>query len=88
MSGSLASSLNAERALEILLVLGEVGPEGIGLAEIAQRTGSAKSAAIAALRHCCRRALPSRPRATGITGWGRPFPCWPSGRSGWSRRSS
>lgn len=45
MSGSLASSLNAERALEILLVLGEVGPEGIGLAEIAQRTGSAKSAA-------------------------------------------
>lgn len=45
MAGTVASSLNAGRALEILLVLGEVGPEGLSLAEIARRTGSAKSAA-------------------------------------------
>ncbi|MEO3388406.1 helix-turn-helix domain-containing protein [Mesorhizobium sp. CAU 1741] len=49
-----ASSLNAERALEILLVLGEVGPEGLSLSEIARRIGGAKSAAhrsLAALLH-------------------------------------
>lgn len=48
------SSLNAERALDILQVLGEVGPEGLSLAEIARRTDSAKSAAhrsLAALLH-------------------------------------
>ena len=45
MSGSVASSLNAERALEILIVLGDAGPDGLSLAEIARRTGSAKSAA-------------------------------------------
>lgn len=39
-----ASSSNAERALDIMLVLGEVGPEGCSLAEIAKRVGSAKSA--------------------------------------------
>lgn len=39
------SSLNAERALDILLILGEVGHEGISLALIAQRVGAAKSAA-------------------------------------------
>lgn len=44
MPNTVASSLNAERALEILLVLGEAGAEGVGLAEIAQRTASAKSA--------------------------------------------
>lgn len=38
-------SLNAERALEILLVLGEAGPEGLSLSQIAQRIGGAKSAA-------------------------------------------
>lgn len=45
MAASNASSLNAERALEILLVLGEVGPEGLSLSEIARRIGGAKSAA-------------------------------------------
>lgn len=39
-----ASSSNAERALDILLLLGEVGPEGFSLAEIAKRVGSAKPA--------------------------------------------
>lgn len=39
-----ASSLNAERALEILLVLGEIGLEGMSLAQITQRVGGAKSA--------------------------------------------
>ena len=54
MSVSNASSLNAERALEILLVLGEVGPEGLSLSQIVQRTGGAKSAthrSLAALLH-------------------------------------
>lgn len=48
------SSLNAERALEILLVLGEVGPEGLVLSQIVQRIGGAKSAthrSLAALLH-------------------------------------
>lgn len=36
-------SLNALRAMDILLVLGEVGPEGLGLAEIASRLGHGKS---------------------------------------------
>lgn len=45
MGSSRTSSLNAERALEILLVLGEVGPEGLSLSEIVQRIGGAKSAA-------------------------------------------
>ncbi|MBO9102210.1 MULTISPECIES: IclR family transcriptional regulator [Rhizobium] len=40
-----ASSSNAERALDILLLLGEVGPEGYSLAEIASRIGTAKPAA-------------------------------------------
>lgn len=39
------SSLNAERALEILLFLGEAGPEGLSLSEICQRIGCAKSVA-------------------------------------------
>lgn len=39
-----ASSSNAERALDILLLLGEVGPEGFSLAEIAKRVGTAKPA--------------------------------------------
>lgn len=39
------SSSNAERTLEIILLLGEVGPEGLSLAAIAERIGSAKSAA-------------------------------------------
>ncbi|WP_321936298.1 IclR family transcriptional regulator [Paraburkholderia sp. J8-2] len=41
---SSASSTNAERALDIMLLLGEVGPEGFSLAEIADRLGSAKPA--------------------------------------------
>ncbi len=41
----LSSSSNAERALDIVLVLGEVGPEGLSLAEIAERMGCAKSVA-------------------------------------------
>ncbi len=40
-----SSSSNAERALDIILTLGEVGPEGLSLAEIAERVGSVKSAA-------------------------------------------
>lgn len=39
------SSSNAERALEIILLLGECGPDGLSLAEIASRIGCAKSAA-------------------------------------------
>jgi DNA-binding IclR family transcriptional regulator len=38
------SSLNAERALDIILILGEAGPEGFSLAEISERVGGAKSA--------------------------------------------
>lgn len=38
------TSLNAERALDILLILGEAGPDGIGLSQIACRVGSAKPA--------------------------------------------
>ena len=45
MVRTVTSSLNAERALDILQVLGEVGAEGLSLAEIARRTDSAKSAA-------------------------------------------
>ncbi|WP_299941592.1 helix-turn-helix domain-containing protein [uncultured Nitratireductor sp.] len=45
MTASHTSSLNAERALEILLVLGEVGPEGLSLSEISERIGGGKSAA-------------------------------------------
>lgn len=48
------SSSNAERTLEIILALGDVGPEGLSLAEIAERVGSAKSAvhrSLAALLH-------------------------------------
>lgn len=48
------TSLNAERALEILLALGEVGADGLSLSQIAQRLGGAKSAAhrsISALRN-------------------------------------
>ena len=41
----LSSSSNAERALDIVLALGEVGPEGLSLAEIAERMGCAKSVA-------------------------------------------
>lgn len=37
-------SSNAVRALDILLVLGEAGAEGFGLADIAQRIGEAKPA--------------------------------------------
>lgn len=44
-----ASSSNAERALDIMLALGEVGHEGLSLSEIAARVGSAKSAAHRAL---------------------------------------
>ncbi len=44
MTAVRTSSLNAERALEILLVLGEVGPEGLSLSEIVRRIGGAKSA--------------------------------------------
>lgn len=39
------SSSNAERTLEIILLLGEVGPEGLSLRAIAERIGCAKSAA-------------------------------------------
>lgn len=39
------SSLNAERALDILLALGEVGPEGLSLSEIVKQIGGGKSAA-------------------------------------------
>lgn len=45
MTSSRASSLNAERALDILLALGEVGPEGLSLSEIVQQVGGGKSAA-------------------------------------------
>lgn len=41
MTGGL--STNATRALDILLILGEVGPEGLSLAQIAGRVGHAKS---------------------------------------------
>lgn len=54
MAPTNTSSLNAERALEILLVLGDVGPEGLSLADIARRIGGNKSAAhrsLAALLH-------------------------------------
>lgn len=44
MTVARTSSLNAERALEILLLLGEVGPEGLALGEIVARVGGAKSA--------------------------------------------
>jgi DNA-binding IclR family transcriptional regulator len=44
MATQTKSSLNAERALEILLVLGSVGPEGISLSQISQRVSAAKSA--------------------------------------------
>jgi DNA-binding IclR family transcriptional regulator len=40
-----ATSSNAERALDIMLALGEVGLEGLSLAEISMQVGSAKSAA-------------------------------------------
>lgn len=40
-----SSSSNAERTLDIILLLGEVGPEGLSLAAIAERIGCAKSAA-------------------------------------------
>jgi len=48
------TSLNAERALEILLALGEVGADGLSLSQIAERLGGAKSAAhrsLSALRN-------------------------------------
>lgn len=48
------TSLNAERALEILLALGEAGAEGLSLSQIAKRLGGAKSAAhrsLSALRN-------------------------------------
>lgn len=48
------TSLNAERALDILLILGETGPEGVALSQIAQRIGSAKPAvhrSLVALMH-------------------------------------
>lgn len=45
MTEKRSSSLNAERALEILLLLGSVGPEGLGLAKIAETIGGGKSAA-------------------------------------------
>ena len=45
MKKALSSSSNAERALDIVLALGEVGPEGLSLAEIAERMGCAKSVA-------------------------------------------
>lgn len=54
MNNPSSTSLNAERALEILLVLGEIGPEGLSLAEITLRIGCGKSAAhrsLAALMH-------------------------------------
>lgn len=38
------ASLNAERALEVLLLLAEVGEDGMSLAQIAERLGGAKSA--------------------------------------------
>lgn len=40
---TVASSLNAERTLDILLVLGEVSLEGLSLAQITQRVGCGKS---------------------------------------------
>ncbi|WP_119390282.1 IclR family transcriptional regulator [Taklimakanibacter lacteus] len=52
MAASLSS--NAVRALDILLVLGEAGAEGFGLADIAQRIGGAKPAvhrSLASLLH-------------------------------------
>lgn len=39
-----SSSLNASRALDVLIVLGEAGPEGLSLARITQQIGGAKSA--------------------------------------------
>lgn len=54
MATQSTTSLNAERALDILLILGEAGPEGISLSQIAQKIGSAKPAAhrsLAALMH-------------------------------------
>lgn len=51
---STSASLNAERALEILLALGEAGADGLSLSQITQRVGGAKSAAhrsLAALRN-------------------------------------
>ncbi len=60
MSGSVGSSLNAERALEILIVLGDAGRDGLSLAEIARRTGARKSAAHRSVPRCCRKVLPRR----------------------------
>lgn len=54
MSSQRSSSLNAERALEILLLLGTVGPEGMSLSQITEKVGGAKSAAhrsLGALMH-------------------------------------
>lgn len=39
------SSLNAERALDIILALAQAGPEGLSLSEIARKVGAGKSAA-------------------------------------------
>lgn len=44
MTVARTSSLNAERALDILLILGEVGLEGLSLSEISQQIDGAKSA--------------------------------------------
>lgn len=44
MTNPTSTSLNAERALDILLILGEVGPEGLSLMQVSQKVGSGKSA--------------------------------------------
>jgi DNA-binding IclR family transcriptional regulator len=41
---TVSTSLNAERALDILLVMGEVGPEGLSVSQITARVGGGKSA--------------------------------------------
>lgn len=45
MTNPRTSSLNAERALDILLALGDVGPDGLSLSEIVKQIGGGKSAA-------------------------------------------
>jgi len=51
--GRSSSSLNAERALDILVALGEAGADGMSLSQIAQRVDGAKSATHRSLAALC-----------------------------------
>lgn len=53
MPRSPASSLNAERALDILLQLGSYGPEGASLAQITAELGDSKAATHRSLQALC-----------------------------------